>query len=389
MYITYVNFSEMKRITCRTDIVTDRNLDYANRENANLVPLYEQAKKLLEKGVNTKYNCYYIKKSNGQKRQINEPVQELKEFMQKVVKTFTSMSGFIWPDTMYAFISGRGTKQFASLHKNARTIIHMDIKDFFHSCTFKFVVESMHQVYPFSLMDWSLLEPIIKACMLNGRLAQGAPTSPILSSIAMIPFVTEANNWAISRTIYLTKSKRGNLYKISSGYAKQIIKNGIKSTNSKKSPKIFEKKITFSIYADDIVLSINLSNSKGIKTEMCIKQIGEILSKYTPLRINHSKTRYVDIQKKGGIWVTGLMVNRDHNVTIGRKNKERLKATIFSFLADFKNNNPWNEQRVRKMMGKVSYARYIEPEFVDGIIEKYNKKLQLDYYDTIKNILYS
>ena len=388
MYITYVNFSEMRRITCRTDIVTDKNFEYAKKENANLISLYEQAQALLSKNVNTKYNCYYIKKSNGGKRQICEPDSELKEFMKKVVKTFTTMPGFIWPDAMYAFIVGRGTKQFANLHKNARTIIHMDIKDFFHSCTFKFIAESMHLVYPFCLMDWSLLEPIIKACMLNGRLAQGAPTSPILSSIAMIPFVTEANNWAISRTIYLTKSKKGNLYKISSGYAKQAIKTLI-SNNPQKLPAIFEKKVTFSIYADDIVLSINLNHFKGIKTEKCIEQIEKILRKFSPLRINHSKTRYVDVQRKGGIWITGLMVNRYHEVTIGRKNKERLKATIFSFLADFKSGNPWSEKRVRQMMGKVNYARYIEPEFVDRIIEKYNQKLQLDYFDTIKNILYS
>ena len=386
MYITYADFSEMRRITCRTDIVTDKNFAYAKRENANLIPLYEQAQTLLKQNVNSKYNCYYIKKSNGGKRQICEPHQDLKDFMKKVVKTFTTMPGFMWPDSMYAFITGRGTKQFANLHKNSRTIIHMDIKDFFNSCTFKFVAESMKQVYPFCLMDWSLLEPIIKACMLNGRLAQGAPTSPILSSIAMIPFVTEVSNWATSRTIYLAKSKKGNLYTVyrNNKHIRNLIKSNPKILN-----RIFEKKIRFSIYADDIVISISLNSKKGIRTEGCISQIEKMLKTYTPLRINPSKTRYVDVQRKGGIWITGLMVNREHNVTIGRKNKERLKATIFSFLADYKNGNPWSEQQVRKMIGKISYARHIEPEFVDGIIEKYNQKLQLDYFDTVKNILYS
>ena len=386
MYITYVNFSEMQRITCRTDIVTEKNLAYARRENANLITLCEQAQSLLAQNVNNKYNCYYIKKSNGGKRQICEPHQDLKDFMKKVVKTFTTMPGFMWPDSMYAFITGRGTKQFANLHKNARTIIHMDIKDFFNSCTFKFVAESMKLVYPFCLMEWSLLEPIIKACMFNGRLAQGAPTSPILSSIAMIPFVTEANNWATSRTIYLAKSRKGNLYTAcrNNKHIRDLIKKNPKILN-----RIFERKIRFSIYADDIVISISLNSKKGTQTEGCISQIEQMLKTYTPLRINHNKTRYVDIQKKGGIWITGLMVNREHNVTIGRKNKERLKATIFSFLADYKNGKPWPEQQVRKMIGKISYARHIEPEFVDGIIEKYNQKLQLDYFDTVKNILYS
>lgn len=377
MYITYINKAKMQSVTCSTDIVTERNLAYAQRENGNIVSLSEEAKELLQKGVDSKYTTYYKKKSNGRKRQINVPDEELKSFMRRVVKTFTTMPGFIWPHTMYAFIKGRGTKQLANLHKDARTIIHMDIKDFFDSCTFKFVAESMHKVYPFCLMDWSLLEPIIRACMLNGRLAQGAPTSPILSSIAMIPFVTEVNNWAKFKTTYFRLSKKGKLYKICN--VARAYREKIK----------IAKKVTFSIYADDIVMSINMNTIHGVRTETCIQKIEMLLDKYTPLRLNKAKTRYVDVQRKGGVWVTGLMINREHKVTIGRENKEKLKATIFSFLADCKNGKPWDEHRVRQMMGTVSYARYIEPEFVNMIIEKYNQKLEMDYYDTIKNILYS
>lgn len=220
--------------------------------------------------------------------------------------------------------------------------------------------------------------------IINGRLAQGAPTSPILSSIAMIPFVTETNNWAKFKMTLFGVSKKGNLYQIYSGAS---LKRKMAIEQSQKM--VVAKKVTFSIYADDIVISINMKHVRGVRTETCIGKIEMLLDKYTPLRLNKAKTRYVDVQRKGGVWVTGLMINREHKVTIGREKKEKLKATIFSFLADCKNGKPWDEHRVRQMMGTVSYARYIEPEFVDMIIEKYNQKLGMDYHDTIKNILYS
>ena len=185
----------------------------------------------------------------------------------------------------------------------------------------------------------------------------------------MIPFVTEANNWAKA------KITERNVLKIA-------------ESGNYRYPVKVTKKITFSIYADDIVLSTN-GKISGHKREDYIKMINYLLEKYTPLRLNNSKTKYINVQQKGGAWVTGLMINREHNVTVGREKKEKLKATIFSFLADCKNGKPWDEHRIRQMMGTVSYIRHIEPEFVDMIIEKYNQKLGMDYHAQIKSILYS
>ncbi|MBQ2836011.1 MAG: hypothetical protein IJE68_04185 [Clostridia bacterium] len=376
MYITYIDQDKMQKVTCSTNIITERNIAYAERENGSLISLAEEARELLKKGVNSKYTTYYKKKSNGQKRQINVPDDELKAFMRKVVKTFTAMSGFMWPDNMYAYIEGRGIKQHAELHKNAAVIIRMDIKSFFDNCTFKFVTESMKEVYPFCLMDWNLLEPIVKACMLKGRLAQGAPTSAILSNIAMIPFVTHANNWTKAKTITLGLAPRGKYFKMTKG-------------TRRKATSIVAKRIIFSMYADDIIISTNIKAPFGENAWKTIRIIQKLLNWYTPLQVNPRKTKYVDIRRKGGAWVTGLMVNKEHNVTVGREKKEKLKATIFSFLADCKNGKPWDEHRVRQMMGTVSYIRHIEPEFVDMIIQKYNQKLNIDYHEQIKNIIYS
>ena len=79
----------------------------------------------------------------------------------------------------------------AEAHKNQYQIVKLDIKDFFPNCTFEFIMKSMSCIYPFSLIDRKMLETIIKPCMIyydyHYRLPQGAPSSPILSNIAMIP----------------------------------------------------------------------------------------------------------------------------------------------------------------------------------------------------------
>lgn len=375
MYITYIDREKCQRVTVSTNIVTERNIAYAKFENQAFIPLHNEAKALLKKGVDQRYTTYYKRKQNGGERQINEPDEELKSFMRKVIKTISSMQGFLFPDCMYAYIEGRETKQMANLHRDGRMFIKMDVRNFFDSCTYKFVLDSMSQVYPFCLMDRPLLEPIIKACCLRGRLAQGAPTSPILSNIAMIPFVTEASN--------LAKSKR---YNYSFAKAKKI-KSGRKSCTQS-----FSLNVKFSIYADDIFVSMNGKTDDEYFARTAnryMNGVGNILEAKTPLRLNRDKTRYIDMKKTNGVWVLGLMVNGNHEVTIGREKKEKFKATVFSFLADVKNGKPWPSERVHQMMGNISYYRHIEPEFIDMIIQKYNQKLDMDFYAEVKNIIYS
>lgn len=369
MYITFFSQLQSRYVTYSTDVVTDRNLAYADQLNGALVPLCEEAQRLLKEGIKSKYFTYYKTKSDGRKRRIDKPNEELKEYMRKVVKTFTTVGNFHFPSQMYAFVTGRRTKQLANLHKNARIVIKMDIKDFFNSCTYEFIMNSMGQVYPFCLLDWNLLEPIIQACMLNGGLPQGAPTSPILSNIAMIPFVYKANQYT------------QNFHRIT----KSQYRYGYLIEHSK------EFNVIFSIYADDIIISLSgtgefkyLSNTKKVK-----EHIEKLLGEETPLQLNGKKTKIVKLSKSGGVWITGLMVNKRHQVTIGHSTKQILKATIFSFLADAKNGKIWDEHKVRQMMGHVGHWRYIEPEYVDMIIQKYNQKLGMDYYATIENIIYS
>lgn len=352
MYITFFDEKQLKRVTYKSEVVTPENLSWISTIEHLLDPLADEAIRLLTEGIEDKYWTYYKKKRNkSSKRRIDVPNEELKKFMRSVVYTITKKCNFLLPDYMYAYSEGKNTKQLAELHKNSDILLKYDIHSFFNSCSYEFIMQSMSEVYPFCLIKEEIICPIVMACTLNGTLPQGAPTSPLLSSIAMVPFVYNVNN----RLKYL------------------------------------EKKWFFSIYADDIFISVNTYRWDKYWREKNIQTARKIIFselRTTPLRLNTDKTRTVRMYKSGGTWVTGLMVNQKHQVTIGHEKKQILKATVFSFLADYKNGNIWSQEKVSSMDGKINYYRFIEPTYVDMIIQKYSDKVGVDYESAVKQILY-
>ena len=69
----------------------------------------------------------------------------------------------------------------------------------------------------------------------------------------------------------------------------------------------------------------------------------------------------------------GVTISAD-GVKIGHHNKQLLKAGLWEFLADMRDGKRWDLQRRSQLMGKLAYARFIEPDYVDNLIKKYEKK---------------
>lgn len=349
MYITFLDKESLEVVTLSTDTVTEKNLASIDKMLPHLYYLYEKAEKILEEGnLNKRYKTTYIPKQSGGKRRVDEPDEELKEYMREVVDVFTNKFNLIFPQSAYAYIKSRSTKQLVESHKDASIIIKLDIKDFFHNCSLKFIMNAMEKVYPFCIMDITILETIVKACMLkyeeNYGLPQGAPTSPMLSNIAMIPI-----------DFYFSK-----------------------------------KYSNYTRFSDDIVLSLK-------KREMGRDSVYHVQEKIeswihfenNQFILNKGKSKVIKIEKSGGAWVLGIMINKNHDVTIGSKNKQILKSIIFSFLMDVKNGNIPDKAEVYEIIGRVGYYKYIEPEYVKMIIQKYEDKTGLNYHKEIANIIYS
>ena len=181
------------------------------------------------------------------------------------------------------------------------------------------------------------LKKILRACSLHNALPQGAPTSPLLTNLIMVP---------IDYTIY---KELGNSFR-------------------------------YTRYADDMLIS---SRVKFNPTQ--IIYILQNILKETPLRINNEKTHFKS--KAGANWNLGLMLNKDNQITIGHEHKRVMRAKINNFLSDLTNNQIWSIIEVQRFLGLLQYYINIEPNYWSNIIRKYNQKYHKDLMHEIKQIL--
>lgn len=314
--------------------------------------LYLMAKNFLEDNINDRYKTFFKEKRSGGKRRIDIPDNELKAFMRAVNYFINNICYINFPSNVFGFIKNKSTKMLAEVHNNLSSMIEVDIKDFFPNCTLDKLMYSMKTIYPFCLMDSDKLEVILKACMIKYdgkyRLPQGAPTSPVLSNILMLPI-----DFILINNLEF-KSRLANKY---TRYADNIYVSRTGYLYSAKSYFIW-KAISNALYAFDFDIS---SKKSGIY-------------RFT---------------KTNRIYITGIMINKRREITIGHTSKQYLKSYIFNILMDAKNNKARDKKQLQSILGKIGYFRYIEPDFVDKVIEKYEQKTGMNYKNSIKKLLYS
>lgn len=273
-----------------------------------------------------KYNTFYIPKKKGGYRTINAPDAYLMQVLENYKYQIESLN--VLPhDAAHAYVKNRSTVTALQVHQKnqSKWFLKLDFTDFFGSFTKERVLEQLKQVYPFAVMllipqNKQNIETMIEHCLKDGVLPQGAPTSPILTNICMVPI-----DFAIS------------------AYCKKA-------------------GLIYTRYADDIIIS-----SKEPFDFKAIERA--IKTKLTPewLQINPNKTRYGS--NGGRNWNLGLMLNKDNNITIGHKKKEILKATIYRALT-----SELTAQEKMEIQGYISYTRQIEPGYVNQIIRRLEQK---------------
>jgi intein-encoded DNA endonuclease-like protein len=131
-------------------------------------------------------------------------------------------------------------------------------------------------------------------------------------------------------------------------------------------------------YADDLLISCKYKFDK----EKIVELVKRII---TPFNLNENKIRFGSTA--GRNWNLGLMLNKDNNITIGYKKKQRFKAALFSFLQDFTNGTRWSKIDTQVLVGQLAYYQKIEPEYAQHILDKYNEKFNLNFRECVKEIL--
>ena len=130
----------------------------------------------LENRPGRHYRHFTIPKGKGV-RHINAPKVGLK-IIQKWLSVHLQKH-FQAPEHVFGFIPGRSHIKAAQIHCEARWIYSVDIKDFFTSTRIDKVYAAFWRI-GYQSDSARLLSSL---CCLNGSLAQGAPTSPVMSNI--------------------------------------------------------------------------------------------------------------------------------------------------------------------------------------------------------------
>lgn len=289
------------------------------------------------------YDKFYIPKKSGGLREINAPQPPLMNALRDLKSIFESKMQVLYHTSAFAYVPGRSTIDSVKRHQmnESHWFLKTDFSDFFGSTTPEFLYSMLTRIFPFSeIVEYPRGERALKKaldlCFLNGGLPQGTPISPMLTNLMMIPIDHRITN--------CLRDYHGKHY-------------------------------IYTRYADDSLFSCR----KDFDKNEIIEFINSTLSEFkAPFKIKDEKTRYGS--RAGSNWNLGVMLNKDNKITIGHKNKQRLRAMVCNYILDRQNKHPWQLHDVQVLQGLVNYYSMVEKEYVEGVIKYNNEKFHTNVY---------
>lgn len=236
---------------------------------------------LYSKKCDSFYETFEIPKKNGGTRTINAPCGYLK-YIQKQLSSLINSSydeycreRNITSKISNAFEKGKSIITNARPHKNKAIVLNLDIQDFFESFHFG-RVKGFFQKHNAFLLPQDMATIMAQLCCYNGKVPQGAPTSPIITNLIF--------NVVDVKILNLCK----------------------------------KYKLMYTRYADDLTFSSNDKSFYNNKDKF-VTEIENILLD-NGFKINKNKTR-IQLSNSRQV-VTGLVVNKIVNV-----NRDFIKKT--------------------------------------------------------------
>ena len=290
--------------------------------------------------TNVHYKRFNVHKKSGGLRELNKPSNELMKIQRYILDKM-----FTWykpSKAVSAYIPKRGIKYNAKVHEKANYVLKLDIHDFFGSIHFGKVVNN---ILPKDIYDLSLRTLLANLCILNGKLPQGAPTSPMISNIVMDKF-------------------------------DEIMLDYLK-----------DKNIKYTRYADDMTFSSN----EYFKPSLVINKVKYLLDKYYKMKLNDDKTLF--LHKGLRMEICGVVIN-DH-LQVSRKYRKIIRQEMYflkkygfdrhihALYYDRKTDLLKEEDYYIKLLGKINYVLSINKE--DKEFVGY-KKMVKEYLQNINNL---
>ena len=243
-----------------------------------------------------------IPKKNGGERVIHAPRKELKFLQKKLsnvlwecylesIESKSKDKNFKTPVLSHAFEKGKSIITNSQMHRNKKYILNIDLKNFFDSFNFGRVRGFFIKDRDFAVSP-EIATVIAQIACYQGKLPQGAPSSPIITNL-------------------ITRILDYRIVKIAKKY-----------------------RFTYSRYADDMTFSTNRElNSNKLRAS---KELENFLAELEELivssgfEINPKKTRLSNNMQRQE--VTGLVVNKKINVK--REYIKNTRAMAFQLYKD-------------------------------------------------------
>ena len=271
-----------------------RILGFKNSRYINYLLYYIQTDNL--------YNSFTIPKKNGGERIIHAPKKELKFLQKKLsnvlwecylesIESKTKDKNFKTPVLSHAFEKGKSIITNSQMHRNKKYTLNIDLKNFFDSFNFGRVRGFFIKDRDFAVSP-EIATVIAQIVCYQGKLPQGAPSSPIITNL-------------------ITRILDYRIVKIAKKY-----------------------RFTYSRYADDMTFSTNRElNSNKLRAsqelESFLSELEELIVS-SGFEINSEKTRLSNNMQRQE--VTGLVVNKKINVK--REYVKNTRAMAFQLYKD-------------------------------------------------------
>ncbi|MEP3846064.1 MAG: retron St85 family RNA-directed DNA polymerase [Paracoccaceae bacterium] len=259
--------------------------------------------------TNQFYRDFEIPKRRGGFRSISVPSPTLLYVQRWIASEVLSKQEV--HDAAHGFVKGRSVVSNANVHKDSRSILKMDITDFFPSVQLKRVIKVFLSLgYPVSVSFF-----LASLCCYKKVLPQGAATSPALSNLIA-----------------------GRLDKSLATYA-------------------HGRGLHYSRYADDLVFS-------GEKIEKVdITRIGFLINRYD-FKVNEKKTRILLENRKRII--TGISVS-DGKLGLPRKTRRDIQSQVhrlvkFGFSEFSDHSGGYDPLIYERVLGRLGFWLQVDPE---------------------------
>lgn len=269
---------------------------------------------LYSRRVENLYQSFEIPKKNGEMRCISAPQEPLKHVQRLLAKRLMAVqeANYLKSNAIvHGFTPKRGIITNGKSHRNKRFVLNIDLEDFFDSFHFG-RVKGYFQKNQFFMLPEEVAACIANIACYNGKLPQGAPSSPVITNL--ICAILDRRLAAIAKKFRLTYTR----------------------------------------YADDLTFSTNSKVFLEKKDEL-LSEIYAVIEK-SGFKVNHYKTRisYRDSRQE----VTGLVVN--NKISVKREYYKKTRSMLDHLYRGIPVEHNGVELTQQQIEGRLAFINQID-----------------------------